>query len=132
MGRMFIGSRYFAKHQPPGPPRKGVLLDMIGDTGVRVPKEQNSAQRAPGVIAEVWAAAKRAGHGAQFPDQAGDSIYDDHLPLLDAGIACIDLIDFTYAPWHTLADTADKCSPSSLGVIGDTMVAWIYGQKGSG
>src|SRR5205807_8395200 len=30
LDRMFIGSRYFAKNQPAGTPRKGVLLDMIG------------------------------------------------------------------------------------------------------
>jgi hypothetical protein len=130
LDRMFIGSRYFAKNQPAGTPRKGVLLDMIGDIGVTVPKEPNSVQRAPAVVNEVWAAAQRAGHAAQFPDRIGtDSIYDDHLPLLDAGISCIDLIDFSYAPWHTLADTADKCSAQSLGIIGDTMIAWIYGQK---
>jgi hypothetical protein len=129
--RMFIGSRYLAKHLPSGTPKKAVLLDMIGNTGVTVPKEQNSQQRAPALIAEVWAAARRAGHAAEFPDQTGDAIMDDHLPLLDAGIACIDLIDFSYAPWHTLGDTADRCSPRSLGAIGETMVAWIYGQRAS-
>jgi len=84
------------------------------------------------LVNEVWAAAERAGHKATFPDQQGPTIEDDHLPLLDAGIACIDLIDFAYPPWHTLADTADKCSAHSLGIIGETMGAWIYGQKGSG
>jgi glutaminyl-peptide cyclotransferase len=127
--RMFIGSRYFAKNQPPGTPQKGVLLDMIGAADLTVPKEQTSLQRAPAVVTEVWAAARRAGHAAEFPDQTGDNIYDDHIPLLNAGIACIDVIDFTYAPWHTLADTADKCSARALGVVGDTMIAWIYGQK---
>ncbi len=127
--RMFIGSRYYAKNQPAGTPQKGVLLDMIGNANVTVPKEQTSLQRAPTVVSEVWAAARRAGHAAQFPDQTGNDIFDDHIPLLNAGIACIDVIDFSYAPWHTLADTADKCSAQSLGVIGDTMIAWIYGQK---
>ena len=127
--RMFIGARYLATHLPPGTPRKAVLLDMIGNTGVTVLKEQNSLRRAPALINEVWAAARQAGHQAEFPDQTGDDIMDDHLPLLGAGIACIDLIDFTYAPWHTLGDTADKCSAHSLGVIGDTMIAWVYGQK---
>jgi Zn-dependent M28 family amino/carboxypeptidase len=126
---MFLGSKYFAKNQPADTPRKGVLLDMIGPADLSVPKEQTSVQRAPAVVNEVWAAARRAGHATEFPDQTGDSILDDHVPLLDAGIACIDLIDFSYAPWHTLADTTDKCSAHSLGVIGDTMVAWIYGQK---
>jgi glutaminyl-peptide cyclotransferase len=127
--RMFIGSKYLAKNQPAGMPRKGVLLDMIGDADLTVPKEQTSLQRAPTVVNEVWAAARRAGHAAEFPDQTGNDILDDHVPLLDAGIACIDVIDFTYAPWHTLADTADKCSASSLGAIGDTMIAWVYGQQ---
>jgi glutaminyl-peptide cyclotransferase len=127
--RMFIGSRYFARNQPPGTPQKGVLLDMIGDADLQVPKEQISLDRAPAVINEVWAAARRAGHAAYFPDRPGGGVYDDHVPLLDAGIACIDLIDFDYGHWHTLADTADKCSARSLGVIGDTMVAWIYGQS---
>jgi hypothetical protein len=127
--RMFLGSRYFAQNQPDGTPRKGVLLDMIGDADLSVPKEQFSVRRAPTVVAEVWTAAERAGHEAYFPDRDGGAIQDDHLPLLDAGILCIDLIDFTYAPWHTLADTADKCSPRSLKVIGETMVAWIYAQK---
>src|SRR6266571_5257370 len=49
LDRMFIGSRYFAKNQPAGTPRKGVLLDMIGAANVSVPKERNSAQRASGV-----------------------------------------------------------------------------------
>jgi glutaminyl-peptide cyclotransferase len=127
--RMFIGSNYFAQNQPPGTPRKGVLLDMIGDANLSVPKEQTSVQRAPAVVDEVWAAARRAGQQAYFPDRLGDSIFDDHIPLLNAGIACIDLIDFEYGHWHTLADTADKCSPRSLGAIGETMVAWIFGQK---
>jgi glutaminyl-peptide cyclotransferase len=129
--RMFLGSIYFARNQPPGTPRKGVLLDMIGDAELSVPKEQTSLQRAPEVVSEVWAAARRAGQQAHFPDRAGDTIYDDHIPLLNAGIDCIDLIDFEYDHWHTLADTADKCSPDSLGVIGATMVAWIYGQTAS-
>lgn len=127
--RMFLGSRYFARNQPPNTPRKGVLLDMIGDAELSVPKEGYSVERAPAVVAEVWAAARRAGHEAYFPERVGDHIQDDHVPLLDAGISCIVLIDFEYAPWHTLADTADKCSPRSLGIIGETMVAWIYGQK---
>ena len=53
LDRMFIGSRYFAKNQPAGTPRKGVLLDMIGAANVSVPKEQNSAQRASAVLNEV-------------------------------------------------------------------------------
>ena len=37
----------------------------------------------------------------------------------------IDLIDFNYPSWHTLADTPDKCSPESLGLVGQLLQEWL-------
>ena len=48
-----------------------------------------------------------------------------HIPLIKAGIPTIDLIDFDYKPWHTIGDTADKCSAESLGKIGKGLEAWL-------
>jgi len=48
------------------------------------------------------------------------------VPFHEAGIPAIDLIDFDYAYWHTLGDTADKCSPQSLKAVGDVMAKVIY------
>jgi len=50
-------------------------------------------------------------------------VLDDHVFLLDRGIPCIDVIDFDYPYWHTLADTPDKCSPESLAQVGATLLA---------
>ena len=52
-------------------------------------------------------------------------ILDDHVPFIQAGIPAVDLIDFDYEYWHTVADTSDKVSPESLQVIGDVLLAWL-------
>ncbi|HOS43000.1 MAG TPA: M28 family peptidase, partial [Armatimonadota bacterium] len=49
-------------------------------------------------------------------------VTDDHIPLNEAGVPMVDLIDFDYPPWHTTADTADKCSPNSLKIVGKTVL----------
>ena len=58
-----------------------------------------------------------------------NTIADDHIPLNNAGLKCIDIIDFDYGPWHTLQDTVDKCSPDSLKVVGDVVAGVIYKEK---
>lgn len=127
--RMFLGSRYFARNLPPGTPERGVLLDMVGDRDLVIPREQISFQRARAVQDEIYAAAARLGHQTVFVDRAGAPVQDDHVPLLDAGLQVADLIDFNYGPnnswWHTLADTPDKCSPASLKAVAETVAAWL-------
>jgi glutaminyl-peptide cyclotransferase len=129
LDRMFLGARHFADHLPQGVPRRGVLLDMIGDRNLEVFKEVNSSLRAGAVVDSVWATAQRLGYQAQFNPATKYTISDDHLPLLDKGIAMIDVIDFDYPPWHTQGDTVDKCSAASLQTIGDVVVAWVYDQR---
>jgi hypothetical protein len=132
--RMFLGSKHFATHLPPGTPHQGALLDMIGDKELVIPKEGYSSQGAPEVQATVYSIAKRLGYAKQFPDEIGSPIMDDHLPLLEQGLKVIDLIDFNYGPnhswWHTHADTPDKCSAASLKTVGDVMAEWIYTRGG--
>lgn len=127
--RMFLGAKHFAANLPAGVPRKGVLLDMVGDKNLEIFKEVNSLQRASAVVNSVWETAERLGYRAQFNPKPGYAIQDDHLPLLDKGIAMIDVIDFDYPPWHTLGDTVDKCSAASLGIVGDVVATWTYEQK---
>jgi len=123
--RMFLGSRHFAANLPRDVPRQGVLIDMVGDKNLIIPQEQHSARRAPAVMTEVYDLAHARGSARHFPKRAGYAVEDDHIPLLDQGIAMIDLIDFDYDPWHTLADTPDKCSPASLKVVGDVLWDWV-------
>ncbi len=134
--RMFFGSKFFAENhktavRPAGREISydyGILLDMVGDSDLVIPKERRSVAAAPEVVAKVWSAAKKLGHDKVFVDRADYSIQDDHWPLLAAGIKCIDVIDFDYAPWHTLDDTADKCSAKSLKIVGDVIASVVYSE----
>lgn len=122
---MFLGASAFAKALPTPKPDYGILLDMVGDKELRVPMEANSLRYAPHVLRPLYQHAKEIGLGDTFPSVRGQELYDDHLPLNRAGIPTIDLIDFDYAPWHTLGDTPDKCSPESLGKVGRLMESWL-------
>lgn len=133
LDRMFLGARYFADHLPADVPRRGILLDMIGDKNLRIPQEPNSRAAAPTVMKDVYAIAARLGYGSQFPARTGPAIEDDHVPLHGKGLQVIDLIDFDYGPghnwWHTLQDTPDKCSPNSLKAVGDVVLEWVQSRR---
>ena len=60
-----------------------------------------------------------------FPSVLGPEIEDDHLAVNQAGIPMVDLIDFDYAPWHTLQDTQSHCSAESLGKVGTLLESWL-------
>lgn len=120
------GSRYFASHKDTRyVPRFGILLDMVGDRNLNVYKEGNSVRYAADVVNRVWGLARRLDI-PEFQFEQRFEVADDHVPLLMAGIPCIDIIDFDYPHWHTLADTPDKCSPESLEKVGRVVLAAIY------
>jgi glutaminyl-peptide cyclotransferase len=129
---MFLGSRYYARNMVPTPASWGILLDMVGDRDLQIPREGYSQQRAAAVNDRVWRAARQLGR-AEFVDTTGQSILDDHLPVNEAGVPMIDLIDFNFGPnhawWHTLADTPDKCSPNSLEAVGQVVLRTLYNES---
>ena len=132
-GDMLLGAKHYAeKLPPPGPGRPiyGVLLDMVGDVDPRFPVEPTSVQYAQPVVRKVWDAARRLGYSKFFPDAAGQDIADDHIPLLNAGLPTVDVIDFSYGPgnswWHTPEDTPEHVSPSTLGMVGQVVTELIY------
>jgi len=127
---VLLGSRYYAAHQPSGPPpRYAVLFDMIGDKDLKIQREGSSVTGAPDVMEAVWSLARRLGYGNVFVDEDGIPITDDHTPLQEAGIRAIDLIDFDYGPgnkWHhTPDDVIDKVSAASLQIVGDVGMGLI-------
>jgi glutaminyl-peptide cyclotransferase len=69
----------------------------------------------------VFTEAERLGYGRYFLDGA-KAVEDNHIPLLELGVPAVDIIDLDYGSlnlyWHTRADTVDKCSPTSLGLVG--------------
>ena len=128
----FLGSRYFAEHASGYHPEYGVLLDMIGDANLNIPKEGFSNQYLPQIVEKVWNTARALGY-TEFEDRVGLQISDDHVVLIEHGIPCIDVIDFEYPDrshryWHTLKDTPDKCSPQSLEAVGRVMMELIYSE----
>jgi glutaminyl-peptide cyclotransferase len=128
MKDVLIGSTYFASH-PPSPdykPLYAVLWDMIGDKDLDIYQEPNSLQRAPEVVSLVWNEAQALGYSRYFINSpSNQGVTDDHIPLLDAGIHAIDVIDFNYPPHHTPDDTFDKISAHSLQVVGDVATALL-------
>jgi len=122
---MFLGSRYFAKNMAQWKPDYGILLDMIGDKELDLPIEQLSFRAAPDLTRKVWQTANDLGLRAFHP-QLGPAVMDDHVSLIEAGVPCIDIIDFDYPYWHTTEDTPDKCSAESLATVGKLILALIY------
>jgi len=99
--------------------RAMVLLDYIGNKGVRLPREGTSTQS---LWDRVRAAAGAVGVQAVFPAKTQVAIFDDHTPFLRAGIPAVDLIDWGYRYRHKLSDTLDKLSADSIDAVGETMV----------
>jgi Zn-dependent M28 family amino/carboxypeptidase len=122
---MFLGSRYYAKNPIPWKPRYGILLDMVGDKNLQLPIEAGSLRFARSVVSDLWGIAAQMGIVA-FQQKVGYEILDDHVFLSEAGIPCVNIIDFDYPPWHTLEDTPDKCSAESLRKVGDVLLRFTY------
>lgn len=119
-----LGSREFVKNNPIEP-RAVIIVDMIGDADLNIYRERNSNVQ---LTDEIWSVAKGLGHDDKFIDEYRHSMLDDHTPFLEAGLPAIDIIDFDYPYWHTIADTPDKVSAESLQVVGETVHTWIIQQ----
>jgi len=102
-----------------------ILVDMIGDAQLRIPREYNST---PWLSDLVFKVAQRMGYGRYFVNSQ-DAAEDDHIPFINAGVSAVDLIDFDYGPnnsyWHTAQDTLDHCSSLSLTVVGRVVTATL-------
>lgn len=125
LSQFCLGSKHFARNKGDYQPEFGILLDMIGDKELEVYREGYSWTYARGLVDSVWSRARELGLSC-FRDSVKHFVYDDHVPLLSAGIQVIDIIDFDYPYWHTTADTPDKCSPQSLQRIGDLLLDILY------
>jgi glutaminyl-peptide cyclotransferase len=121
------GSRHLAEELSAsgelGRIRAMILVDMIADAHLNVQRDLNST---PWLSDLLFDTARRLGYARFFPGKSG-GYEDDHLPFVNAGVPAVDLIDFDYGPgngyWHTPADTVDKCSPTSLTIVGRVVAA---------
>ena len=123
-----LGSKYFAANLGGYRPEAGVLLDMVGAIGARIGQEGNSLAGAPELTADLFRRAKELGLDV-FVARRVPPVYDDHVPLLQAGIPVVDFIGMPYRYWHTLADTPDKCSRDTLRQVGTLLVDFLYNRS---
>ncbi len=115
-----IGSNYFVS-QLAAKPDDVVILDMVGDQNLDIYMETNSDRE---LNEEIWSVARESGY-LQFIPSYKYALIDDHIPFINADIKAIDVIDFDYPYWHTTNDTVDKISPTSLKVVGETILTWL-------
>lgn len=134
-----LGARQFAASLPYTPanrPRYGILLDMVGGRDARFNREYFSHIRARAVTDKVWATAARMGLSQRFPQVPGGAITDDHLPLIDAGIPTVDIVENASpvtgsfpATWHTMADNYENLDPAAMRDAGRVVLQVIYDEK---
>ena len=120
-----LGSTFFAQNLPIPKPKFGILLDMIGDMDLNIYKEEYSNTYAPEIVDLIWGKAEKLKLKA-FQPEVRHAVWDDHMPLILAGIPTVDIIDFDYPYWHTLHDTPDKCSAQSLETVGKLLISILY------
>lgn len=133
-----LGSQYWAKnpHKPNYYANFGILLDMVAGPNATFVKEGISVERAPSVVEKVWKKANDLGYGNYFLSQTRNFIgADDHVPINDAGIPCIDIIEYNQATGafpdyhHTHKDNMDLIDKNTLKAVGQTLLEVIYSEK---
>jgi hypothetical protein len=121
-----IGASEFVANNRFYRPDAGVIVDMVCDKDLTIPREAYSRKGAPKLQDKIWriAAEQKA---EVFADLDGAFVNDDHLPFLQAGLKVVDLIHSPFPEsWHTSNDSIERCSPKSLQQVGNVLVELIY------
>ena len=130
LGSLFFARQYAASRKAGAKSyayRCGVILDMVGDRNLAIWQEHQSVEwpDTRPVVNSIWATAEQL-KVREFISRPKYVINDDHVPLrMTGGIPTCDIIDFDYPHWHTTQDIPANCSPKSLGVVGQVMLAWL-------
>ena len=121
-----IGSSKFVKENPKYRPTTGIIIDMVCDRDLRIPREYYSSVSAPEVLDRVWDSAERQ-DAKVFKNVRGGAVIDDHIPFLQVGIPVVNLIHFPFPnTWHTTNDTIKFCRSRSLSQVGRVILDFIY------
>jgi hypothetical protein len=133
-GDYFLGSKAFSRsYADSRKTRKwhyvaGLVLDMIGGRNLAIKQDPYSLDFAPQLVRDVWTVAGQVG-AQSFRGEVGRAVRDDHLPMNDARIPTIDIIDFEYEYWHKAGDVPEACSAESLADVGRVVTAWLAQPK---
>jgi glutaminyl-peptide cyclotransferase len=99
--------------------RAMILLDMMGYKNLQIPRDETGTKWINDII---WQTAREMGYGSNFIE-GSESVTDDHVPFMQAGVECVDLIQLGgYPYWHTAEDTLDKISVGSLKAVGEVVL----------
>ncbi len=123
-----LGSKAWVRDHPQYRAEWGVVLDMVGDSSLRIIKEKQSAARACKAVQRIWDAAARVGSTA-FADGFTRNIYDDQSAFIEKGIPVALVIDYDYPWYHTMEDLPDKCSAESLGQVGRAVMEAVSSES---
>lgn len=118
--RALYGSKQFAKKHLHKGHRYGgmVLLDMVGHKKLSIDLDEASTAS----LVEPLRQAAKALRYEKFFFQKKTLVTDDHTPLLEKGLPCLDLIQFEVNPqWHTFDDDLSHLSARSLAIVGRTL-----------
>jgi len=133
-----LGSQFWAKnlHKTNYYANFGVLLDMVGGPNAIFPKESKSVGFAPAAVDKVWKAANDIGYGNYFLSQTKEFVgVDDHVFVNQAGVPCIDIIEYNQATGgfgdyhHTHKDNMSLIDKNTLKAVGQTLLEVIYNEK---
>ncbi|MBA3705379.1 MAG: M28 family peptidase [Bacteroidetes bacterium] len=133
-----LGSQYWSKnlHKPNYYANFGVLLDMVAGPNAIFPKESYSAQLAGTTVEKIWKTAKNIGYDTYFISQVRSFVgVDDHIYVNQAGIPCIDIIEYNQATGgfgdyhHTHKDDMSIIDKNTLKAVGQTLLEVIYSEK---
>ena len=117
-------------------PEYGILLDMVGTENPCFAMEATSMYYAPDIMSKVWNTASALGYGHIFQGREAGAIIDDHLFINETrGIPTIDIIHYEtssgtgfFPHWHTRMDNMDNISAHTLKIVGDVVLAVVYGE----
>ena len=129
-----LGTQYWAQNTgyTDNKPQWGILLDMVGGKNPNFAVDVISSQFAAGLSSQIWQEAKKLGFGNIFVNEMGGSIIDDHYFINQmTGIPTVDIIDYKQysgfpEEWHTQKDTEDNIDKNTIGVVGRTIVNFLY------
>ena len=133
-----LGSQFWAKnlHKTNYYANFGILFDMVGGPNAIFPKEKKSVEYASAAVDKVWKVASNIGYGNYFLSQTKEFVgVDDHVYVNQAGIPCIDIIEYNQATGgfgdyhHTHNDNMSLIDKNTLKAVGQTVLEVIYNEK---
>jgi glutaminyl-peptide cyclotransferase len=128
-----IGSKKFAEiAKGKYHPYYAINVDMIAGKKPLFKMEQYSFYKSKTIATKVWDYASNSEFKQFFSNDLGDAVYDDHLPLINIGIAAINIIDYNMLNdsnrHHTQNDNLEHIHYDGIKAVANVLIDVIYGE----